>query len=153
MDYTSNLSPESRCYLRGTARKQDQNKTYQKFLLSQADEDVKTAKEKRTAADKRKKRAQDRMDRLKNFKPILSLEMLKKMTMDKDNAERIKEQLSWHKRVGEDVNIPAGFHSFRKAKAWVAMVKAVRRHLDGVAHEKLKGSYLSIPPCPMFKYP
>lgn len=79
------------------------------------------------------------MDKLEAFEPILSLKRLKDMTVDGDRADRIKEQLSWHKRVGGDVNIPAGFHAFRKTKAWVAMIKAVQRHQHGVAHRKLKG--------------
>lgn len=136
----SNLSPECRCYLRGAAREQDQSKAYQGFLLSQAHEDAKTAKANRAAADRRKKRVHDRMVKLDAFEPILSLKTLKKMTVDGDRADRIKEQLSWHKRIGGDVNIPAGFHAFRKAKAWVAMVRAVQRHLRGVAHQKLKGT-------------
>jgi hypothetical protein len=61
------------------------------------------------------------------------------MTVGKDKVERIKEQLSWHRCIGMDVNIPAGFHAFRKAKAWAVMVRAVRRHQDGVAHQKFEG--------------
>jgi hypothetical protein len=79
------------------------------------------------------------MDKLNQFKPILSLKVLKKMTADHDKADRIKEQLSWHKKVGKDVNIPPGFHAFRKTKAWVAMVRAVQRHRCGKAHQKLEG--------------
>jgi hypothetical protein len=139
-DYMSDLSPDCRCYLRGAAREQDQSKEYQGFLLSQAHEDAKTAKEKRGAADRCKKRTHDRAVRLNAFQPILSLKKLKKMTVGGDKAARIKEQLSWHKRIGGDVNIPSGFHSFRKVKAWVAMVKAVQRHLHGVSHQKLKGA-------------
>ena len=138
----SNLSPECRRYLRGTDREQDQSKAYRGFLLSQAHEDSKTAKEKRAAADVRKKRVDDRMAKLNNFKPVLSLKKLKEMRVDGDRADRIKEQLSWHKRIGGDANIPTGFHAFRKGKAWVAMVQAVQRHLHGVAHLKLKGTYI-----------
>jgi hypothetical protein len=61
------------------------------------------------------------------------------MSVDGDRSERIKQQLSWHKQIGQDVNIPAGFHAFRKAKAWVTMVKAVRRHQHGISHQKLPG--------------
>ena len=139
VDFMSNLSPQCRGYLRGAAREQDQSKAYQGFLLSQAHEDAKTAKGKRAAANKRKERVHKRMVKLNEFEPILSLKTLKKMTVDGDKAARIKEQLSWHKRIGGDVNVPAGFHAFRKAKAWVAMVKAVQRHLHGTAHQKLKG--------------
>lgn len=136
----SKLSPECRQYLRGAAREQDQSKAHQGFLLSQADEDAKNAKEKRAAGDRRKERVAKRMAKLDIFEPILSLEKLKKMTVDKDTVARIKEQLSWHKRVGKDVNIPKGFHSFRKTKAWVAMIQAVRRHQCGTAKQKLKGT-------------
>lgn len=59
VDYMSDLSPECRRYLRGMAREQDQSKAYRGFLLSQAHEDAKTAKEKRAAADVRKKRVDD----------------------------------------------------------------------------------------------
>lgn len=139
MDYVSNLSPECRRYLRGAAREQDQNKEHQGFLLSQAHEDAKTAKEKRAAAATCKKRVDARIAKLNKFEPILSLKKLKKMTVDRDKADRIKQQLSWHRRIGGDVNIPTRFHEFRKAKAWVVMIQAVRRHLHGVAHRKLKG--------------
>lgn len=138
----SKLCPEGRRYLRVTAREQDQSKAYQGFLLSQAREDVKTAKEKRAAADSRKKRTDGRMAKLNKFKPILSLKKLKKMTVDGDRVMRIKDQLSWHRHIARDVNIPKGFHGFRKAIAWVAMIQAVRRHLRGVAHQKLEGVYM-----------
>ena len=114
---------------------------YQGFLLSQAQENMKTAKENRAVAERRKQRAADQVAKLKKFEPILSLEDLKEMTVDKVRAERIKEQLSWHRKIGGDVNIPKGFHKFRKGKAWVAMVQAVRRHLRGKAHQKIKGVY------------
>jgi hypothetical protein len=87
------------------------------------------------------------MVKLNAFEPILNLKRLMKMTVDGDRADRIKGQLSWHKSIGGDVNIPHGFHAFRKAKAWVAMVNAVRRHLRGVAHRKLKGTYTKICKC------
>jgi hypothetical protein len=141
--YMSNLSPDCQCYLRGAAREQDRSKEYRNFLLSQAHEDAKTAKEKRQAADRCKKRVHDRAVKLNAFKPILNLKRLKEMTVAGDKAARIKEQLSWHKRIGGDINIPCGFHSFRKAKAWVAMVKAVQRHLHGVSHQKLEGVCIS----------
>jgi hypothetical protein len=144
VDYMANLSPDCRRYLRGAARDRDRSKEYQGFLLSQAHEDAKTAKDKRAAADRRKKRVDDRMVKLNAFEPILNLKRLMKMTVDGDRADRIKGQLSWHKSIGGDVNIPHGFHAFRKAKAWVAMVNAVRRHLRGVAHRKLKGKYTRI---------
>ena len=138
----SKLSPADKRNLRGMAQEQDQSKAHQRFLLSQAQEDVKTAKEKRAAADRRKKRADDRMDKLNKFEPILSLKRLKKMTVDGDKVTRIKGQLSWHRHVGGDVNIPKGFHGFRKVVAWVAMVRAVERHAHGVADQKLKGMYM-----------
>ena len=135
----SNLSPEDRCYLRGAAREQDQSKAHRGFLLSQAHEDAKTSKEKRAAADRRKERVNDRLKKLENCQPILSLRKLKKKTMDGITLKEIKEQLSWHKRIGHDINIPPGFHSFRKARAWVALVRAVWRHVNGVARENLNG--------------
>jgi len=61
------------------------------------------------------------------------------MTVGNDRVTRIKDQLTWHKKIGGDANIPPGFHSFRKPKAWVVMVKAVQRHRLGTAHRKLKG--------------
>lgn len=136
----SNISPEGRRYLRGAAQKQDQSKAHRGFLLSQAHEDAKTSKEKRAAANRRKERVENRLKKLKSFQPILSLRKLRKETANGITLKEIKEQLSWHKRIGGDVNIPAGFHSFRKAKAWVAMVRAVWRHVNGVAREKLQGT-------------
>jgi len=138
----STLSPVCRRYLRGAAQEQDQSKTYQGFLLSQAHEDARTAKEKRAAADRCKERVHERTVKLNAFEPILSLKKLKKMTVDGDNVARIKQQISWHKRIGGDLNIPPRFHGFRKAKAWVAMVWAVQRHQRGVVQRKLKGVYI-----------
>lgn len=138
----SKLSPTDRRNLRGMAREQDQSKGYQNFLLLQAQEDAKNAKEKRAVADRRKERANDRMDKLNKFEPILSLTQLKKMTANGDKATRIKDQLSWHRHVGGDVNIPKGFHAFRKAIAWAAMIRAVQRHARGVADQKLEGMYI-----------
>jgi len=135
----SNLSHNCWAFLRGAAREQDQSKAYQGFLISQAHEDAKTAKEKRAAADRRKERVNIRKAKLDAFEPILSLKKLKKMKVGGDTADRIKEQLSWHRKVGGDVNIPPGFHALRKAKAWVVMIKAVQRHRNGVSHRKLKG--------------
>ena len=70
VDYMANLSPDCRRYLRGAARERDQSKEYQGFLLSQAHEDAKTAKDKRAAADRRKKRVDDRMVKLNAFEQI-----------------------------------------------------------------------------------
>ena len=140
-EYMGNLSPDGKRFLRGQAREQDQKKAHSGFLLSQAEEDSRNAKEKRVAADRRKKRADDRVAKLNKFEPILSLKRLKEMTVDGDKVAWIKEQLSWHRHIGKDVNIPSGFHSFRKAKAWVAMIQAVRRNLCGEAHLKTKGTY------------
>lgn len=135
------LSPDCQRYLQGAAWEQDESMEYQSFLLSQAREDIKTARNKRAAADRGKKRVHKQMIKLNKFEPILSLMWLKKMTVKADKVDRIKEQLFWHKRIGGDINIPAGFHSLHKAKAWVVMVRAVQRHLHGVAHQKLKGTY------------
>ena len=140
VDYMSNLSTNSRHFLRAAARKQDQSKAQRLFLVSQAREDAKTAKEKRAAAEKRKKRAADRIAMLNKFKPILSLKKLKSMTIGGDKGPRIVKQLTWHWRIGGDVNIPKGFHSFHKAKAWAIMVQAVWRHLHGVAKQKIEGT-------------
>jgi len=142
VDYMSNLSPECRRYLRGAAREEDQSKEHWTFLLTQAQEDAKAAKEKRAAADRRKERVDERMATLNEFDPILSLRRLKKMSVGRDTAKRIKTQLTWHRRIGGDVNIPTRFHGFRKAKAWIAMVKAVQRHKRGISHRKLKGMYV-----------
>ena len=86
-----------------------------------------------------KKQVDEQMEKLNKFKPILSLKKLKEMTVDGDRVTRIKEQLSWHRRIGGDVNIPTGFHNFCETKTWVAMIQAVQRHLCGEAHRKLKG--------------
>ena len=65
------------------------------------------------------------------------------MMVDGDKVVRIKDQLSWHRHIGGDVNIPKGFHGFRKAVAWVAMIQAVQRHALGIADQKLKGVHIS----------
>lgn len=79
------------------------------------------------------------MKKLESFQPILSLRKLREKTVDGITLKEIKEQLSWHKRIGGDVNIPPRFHSLRKVRAWVAMVRAVWRHVNGVVGEKHQG--------------
>lgn len=138
----SDLSPECRRYLRGTAREQDESKAYQSFFLTQAEEDVKVAKQKQTAADRRREKAKKSLATLNKFDPILSLKKLKKLTIDGVNARLINKQLRWHKRIGGDVNIPNGYSTFRKAKAWVAMVKAVQRYKRGISRRKLEGTHV-----------
>ena len=89
VDYMSNLSTNSRHFLRAAARKQDQSKAQRLFLVSQAREDAKTAKtakEKHAAAEKCKKQAADQIEMLNEFKPILSLKKLKSMTIDGDKG-------------------------------------------------------------------
>ena len=130
------------------ARDQDESKAYRGFLLSQAEEDAKTAKEKRAKAEKRKQNVADRAAKLNAFKPILSLKKLKAMKVGGDRADRIKDQLTWHKKIGGDASIPKNFHKFRKGKAWVVMIKAVERHLRGVAHLKV-GMY-TCHNCPIY---
>lgn len=130
------MSPEGRQHLRKVARERDASQAHAKFRLAQAEADIINAKERRAAAEKSKGKAMERRTFLEAFKPVLDLGQLQKTGSGGDTAKRIQNQVMWHRRVGGDVNIPAGVHKMKKAEAWVVMVQAVRRHLSGTSAEK-----------------
>ena len=132
----SQMSPEGRQHLRKVARQRDASQAHARFHLAQAEVDTAEAKERCEAAEKAKEKAAERQEFLEAFKPILDLNQLQKSGSGGDTAKRIQTQIMWHRRIGGDVNIPTGVHKMKKAKAWVIMVQAVRRHLSGTSADK-----------------
>ena len=130
------MSPEGRRHIRKVAREQDASQSHAKFRLEQADADIADAKERRAAADKAKMKAAKRQASLEAFEPILDLKRLQTAGFGEDTAKRIQRQVMWHRRIGEDVNIPPGVHKMKKPEAWAVMVQAVQRHLSGTSAEK-----------------
>ena len=49
-------------------------------------------------------------------------------------VENLKTQLHWHRVIGGDSEIPAGFNSFKKQKLWDAVNQAVRQHREKNTH-------------------
>jgi len=85
-----------------------------RFRLAQAEADITEAKERREAAEKAKGKAVEWQAFLEVFKPVLDLERLQKVGPDEDTVKRIQTQIMWHRRIGGDVNIPAGVHKMKK---------------------------------------
>jgi len=138
IDRMSQMSPEGHQHLRMVARQRDAGQAHARFRLAQAKADIAEGKERREAAEKAKGKAVERQVFLDVFEPILDLEQLQKAGPGEDTAKRIQAQIMWHRRIGGDVNIPTGVHKMKKAEAWTAMVRAVRRHLSGTSTEKGK---------------
>jgi multidrug resistance efflux pump len=129
------MDSNGRRHLRKVARTRDESHQDKKFrvALSQADADKVEAN--RKADQVKEQKASERREILQAFKPILSLPELKKMTVDGDRASRIRQQLIWHRDIGNDVNLK-GIHKMNKEVAWANMVCAVRRHCNGTSSMK-----------------
>ena len=100
-----------------------------KFRLAQADTDMTEAREQREAANKTKEKATKRQELLEKLKPTLDLKHLQENSPRRYTVKQIREQIAWHRKIGQDVHIPTGVHKMKKAEVWVVMVRAVRRHL------------------------
>jgi hypothetical protein len=125
----SQMSRGGRQHLRKVARKRDTSQTHARFHLSQAEADIAEAKEQREAADKTKEKATQRRISLENFKPTLDLKCLQETGPSGFTVKQIREQISWHRKIEQDIHIPVGVHKMKKAEVWVVMIRAVRRHL------------------------
>ena len=130
------MSPEARQHLRKVARQRDASRANVKFRLAQAEADISEARERRNAAEKAKAKAVARQELLEAFKPTLNLKKLRESGPSGFNVKQIKAQLSWHRKIGNDIHIPTGFHGLKKELAWGVMVRAVRRHLKGTSADE-----------------
>jgi len=122
------MSLEGCRHLRKVARERDTGQAHAKFRLAQADADMAEAKEQREAADKTKEKATKRQELLEKFEPTLDLKRLETGSGGY-TVKQIREQITWHRKIGQDIHIPTGVHKMKKAEVWVVMVRAVRRHL------------------------
>ena len=130
------MSSNARKHLRKVGRDRDGNHSDAKFRLEQAEVDLKEAKEKREAADRAKKKATERQVDLKAFKPILDLKRLQELGLKGCNAKDIQKQIRWHRNIGKDAHIPPHVSKMKKPDAWPVMIRAVRRHLRGMAADE-----------------
>ena len=87
------MSTDRRRHLRGAARKVDQSHSFSNFREEYADANEADMTRKRVAADKKKRNMDQRLKRLQDFEPILSLEG--KVIGDM-RVEDMKKQLRWH---------------------------------------------------------
>ena len=129
----SQMSLEGRQHLRKVARERDANQTHARFHLAQAEADMTEAKERREAADKAKEKATERRTFLEKFEPTLDLKRLQETGSGGSTVKQIREQIAWHRKIGQDIHIPTGVHKMKKAEAWIVMVQAVQRHLCGMS--------------------
>lgn len=129
----SEMSSEGHRHIRKVARQRDESQAHSKFRLAQAEADIADAKERREAAEKSKGKAAARQASLEALEPVLDFEQLRKTGSGGFTGKQIQAQIMWHRRIGGDVNIPARVHNMKKGEAWVAMVRAVRRHLSGTS--------------------
>jgi len=129
----SEMSSEGHRHIRKVARQRDESQAHSKFQLAQGEADIADANEGREAAGRAKEKAVERRASLEAFEPILNLKQLQKTGSGSDTGKRIQRQITWHRRIGGDVNIPTGVSKMKKEEAWVEMVRAVRRHLSGTS--------------------
>jgi hypothetical protein len=125
----SQMSPGARRHLRKVGRERDSGQTHATFHLAQAEEDITEAKENSEAAIKAKEKAAERQALLEAFNPTLNLKQLQETGSKGYTAKQIQQQIRWHRSIGKDAHLPTGVGKFKKAAAWIVMVRAVRRHL------------------------
>ena len=125
--YMKDMSTGRRCHLRGAACKVDQSHSFSKFREEYADANEADMAQKLAAVDKKKKNMDQRLKKLQDFKPILSLEG--KVIGDM-RVEDMKKQLRWHRVIDSDGEIPPGFNNFKKQKLWDTMNQAVKRYQE-----------------------
>lgn len=78
---------------------------------------------KQEAADRKKKNADERLRKLREFEPILNFEG---KLMKDARVEQMKTQLRWHRLIDGDDEIPTGFNDFKKQKLWDTVNQAVK---------------------------
>jgi len=127
------MSLEGHQHLRKVARERDTSQAHARFRLAQAEADMTEAKERRGAADKAKEKATERQEFLEKFNPTLDLKRLQEAGSGGFTVKQIREQIAWHRKIGQDIHIPTGVHKMKKAEAWVVMLQTVRRHLRGTS--------------------
>lgn len=125
------MDSDGRRHLRKAARTRDESHQDRKFREALAQADADKAEANRKADQVKAQKAAKREETLKEFKPILSLSKLKEMTVEDDRLTRIRQQLTWHRDIGKDVNLK-GIHKMKKEEAWTNMIHAVQRHCKGI---------------------
>lgn len=95
--------------------------------------------------DKKKENADKRLKELQDFKLMLDL---KGKTIKDAHADTMKKQLRWHWDIGDDDEIPPGFHHFKKVELWNAVTEAVKRHQEKQISCKGKYTVCSSPSAP-----
>jgi len=129
------MDPNGRRHLRKAARARDESRQDKNFREALAQADADKAEANREADQVKEQKASKKRETLQAFKPILSLSKLRKMTIENDRAWRIRQQLVWHRDIGNDVNLK-GIHKMNKEVAWTNMICAVQRHHKGISSTK-----------------
>ncbi|KAF9645629.1 hypothetical protein BDM02DRAFT_3262776 [Thelephora ganbajun] len=130
--YMKNMSDDRRCHLRGAARKVDQSHAFSNFREEYANANDANMARKQAATDQKKKNTDERLKKLREFRPILNL---KGKTIESARVEHMKTQLRWHRVIGGDSEIPLGFNHFKKEKLWDTVNQAVKRHQKKIGHK------------------
>ena len=120
-----NMSNTRRRHLRGAACEVDENHVFSNFCEEYAEANDADTAQKRAAADQRKEKAEKWLMELREFKPVLSLN---RWTINQDRVKRMTRQLQWHRDIGNDNDIPPGFHSFNKQELWDSINQAIERY-------------------------
>jgi hypothetical protein len=118
------MPDDRRRHLRGAAREFDQSHSYNNFHQEYADANDANMAQKQEAADQKKKKTDQRLKDLQEFKPVLDFEG---KVINDARVEHMKTQLRWHRIIDGDDEIPKGFHSFNKQKLWDTVNQAVKR--------------------------
>jgi len=126
------MDPGRRAHLRKAARVRDESQQDKRFRLALSQADADKAEANRKADRVKEQKAAEKRDKLQAFKPVLDLMKLEEMTVNGDLASRIRQQLIWHRDIGNDTNLK-GIHKMNKEEAWANMICAVQRHHDGVS--------------------
>jgi hypothetical protein len=129
------MSSNRRRHLRGAARKVNQSHSFNNFREEYAAANDADMARKQTNTDRKKKNVDQRLKKLQEFKPFLSL---KGKVIGDMRVEKMKTQLRWHRVIDGDSEIPPGFNNFKKQKLWDTVNEAVKRRQEKSACPKGK---------------
>ena len=123
-------------FIRTETRRLDASKRHQEQNAKGIEAKIQWSKEKRERKKRREQEVQEKKAELErllaDFKPVLDLIFLREMGQKGDTISRMKLQLSWHREVGKDSQVP---EHLSKLKLWTdvrgKLVEAVERHLKG----------------------
>ena len=125
--YIKDMSDDRRCHLQGAACKVDQSHSFSNLRKEYANANDAAMAQKQAANEKKKKKTENQVKKLQEFKPILDF---KGKVIEDARVEHMKMQLRWHRVIDGDNKIPTGFNNFKKQQLWDTVNQAVKRHQD-----------------------